>query len=144
MLMAVPMMQVGIMRVTVYERFVPVPMAMGLAGRILRPVRMLMVLVMRVTMLMRHRFVSMLMLVAFREMQPQTDSHQASCRNKAKRQRLFKEREREQCANKGREREISTCARRTEIPQPQHVKCKAHAITEETHYARRKDNAAAG
>jgi hypothetical protein len=45
---------------------------------------MLMVLVMPVAMFMLHHFVSVFMLVAFGEMQPQANGHQASCGNEPK------------------------------------------------------------
>ena len=64
-LMTVPMMQVGVVRVTVDTRFVPMPMTVRLARRIAWRMSMLMVLVVGMTMLMPHHFVPMFMLVAF-------------------------------------------------------------------------------
>jgi hypothetical protein len=68
--MTVPVMEIGIMRVTMDERLMPVPMAVGFARRVIRPVRVLMVLVMRMPVLVLDRLVLMLMLVAFGQMQP--------------------------------------------------------------------------
>ena len=69
-LMTVPVMKIGIMRVTVDERLVAVPMAVRFAWRVVRPMRVLMVLVMLMPVFMLDRLVAMLMLMAFGQMQP--------------------------------------------------------------------------
>ena len=63
-LVAVPVMQIGVVRMAMHERGMPVLMAVWLAWRIVRRVRVLMVLVMRMPMFMFHRRVGMFMLVA--------------------------------------------------------------------------------
>ena len=68
--MTVPVMKIGIMRVTVDERLVAVPMAVRFAWRVVRPMRVLMVLVMLMPVFMLDRLVAMLMLMAFGQMQP--------------------------------------------------------------------------
>lgn len=68
--MTVPMMQIGIMRMAMHERLVPVPMAVRLAGRIVRCMRVLMVLVMRMPVLVLHRIVHVLMFVTLSQMHP--------------------------------------------------------------------------
>ena len=60
-----PVMEIGIVRVPMHERPMPVSMAMWFAWRIVRSVRMPMVLVMRVPMLVLHDLVCMFVLVAF-------------------------------------------------------------------------------
>jgi len=63
-------MKVRIVRVAMHERCMSVPMAVGLARRIVRLVLVAMVLVMRMPMLMLHRLVPMLMLVTLGQVQP--------------------------------------------------------------------------
>lgn len=67
-----PVMQVRVVRVSVDHRRVPVPVAMRLAGRIVRPVRVLVMRVVGMAMFMLHRFmrVLMLMLMPLRKTQP--------------------------------------------------------------------------
>jgi hypothetical protein len=66
--MAMPVMQVGVMRMGVAQRRVAVPMRMRLADRPL--VRVPMVRVMSMAVLVFERLVRMLVLVAFGEMHP--------------------------------------------------------------------------
>ena len=66
--MAVPVMQVGIMRMGVAQRRVSVPMRMRFADRPL--MRVPVVRVMSVAVLVLERLVRMLMLVTFGQMHP--------------------------------------------------------------------------
>ncbi len=66
--MAVAVMQVGVMRMGVGQRFVTVPMRMRLARGIVRPVGVLVMRVVHVTMLVLRRFVRMFMRMDFRKM----------------------------------------------------------------------------
>jgi hypothetical protein len=66
--MAVPVMQVGVMRMGVAQRRVAVPMRMRFADRPVMRVPVMRVVPMAV--LMFERLVRMLVLVAFGEMQP--------------------------------------------------------------------------
>jgi hypothetical protein len=63
--MTVPVMNIGIMRVTVRERLMAVSVAVWFARRVVRLMRVLMVLVMLMPVLVLDRLVAMLMLVAF-------------------------------------------------------------------------------
>ena len=74
------MVEVGIVRVSVADRRVAMPVGVGLAGRVLRRVRMLMVVVVHMTMLVFQRLVLMRVFVPFGEMQPDADAHQRSRR----------------------------------------------------------------
>ena len=69
-LVTVPVMEIGIVRVPMHERLMPVPMSVRFAYRGVRPMCVLMVFVMRMPVLVLHRLVHMLMLVAFRQVQP--------------------------------------------------------------------------
>lgn len=63
--MPVPVMQVRIMGMRVGQFFVPMPMAVRFARRIIRSVGVLMVLIMVMQMLMLHRLMLVHMLVVF-------------------------------------------------------------------------------
>ena len=65
-----PVMQVGVMRVAMDERHVPMPGRVRFAGRHARPMLVLMVLVMNVAMFVLQRLVGVLMLVLFGEVEP--------------------------------------------------------------------------
>lgn len=88
MFMAVPMVQVGIMRVPMHKRSMLMPMGVWLARRIVRRVRVVVMFIVDVPMLVLHHVVPMLMLMAFREVRPQADRHQTARRNEPKRQGL--------------------------------------------------------
>jgi hypothetical protein len=74
--MTVTMMQIGVMRMLVPDRLVPVPMRMRLARGIVRPVLMMMMVVVAMAVLVFHALVNVLMLMPFGQMQPETESHQ--------------------------------------------------------------------
>ena len=68
--------QIGIMRVLVDERQVAMGMAVRLAPRIVRPMRVLMVRVMGVAVLVLERLVPVLVLMRLGEVQIEADRHQ--------------------------------------------------------------------
>ncbi len=96
-----PVMKVGVVRVPMHERFMPVPMTVGFTDRDVRPMCVLMVIIMDMPVLVLHRFVPMLMLVAFRQVQPEANRHQAPRRQQPNRHRLIEQRQREQRTNEG-------------------------------------------
>jgi hypothetical protein len=77
--MAMPMMQIGIVRVTVPQWFVVVPVRMRLAHRPVVP--MLMVLVMSVVMFMFERIMLVLVVVALSQVHPKSETHQDASEN---------------------------------------------------------------
>ena len=78
--MSMAMMQIWVMRVFVAQRRVAVPVCMRLGDWAI--VLVVMVIVVGVEMIMLERFMHMIMLVAFRQMQPQAETHQQSCDDK--------------------------------------------------------------
>ena len=70
MRMPVPMamMPLGIVRMTMHQRRVPMPMAMWFADRIARTMLVLVMLVVTVPMFMLHRFMNVVMIVSLGEM----------------------------------------------------------------------------
>jgi hypothetical protein len=74
----VSMVKVGIVRMTMHKRRMPMPMGMRLAGWIAQDVFVLVVRVVPMPVLVLHRFVRMLMLVLLGQMHPEAESHQAA------------------------------------------------------------------
>ena len=68
-------MQIGRVRVGVDHRFMAVPMAVLLAGRIAGVVCVPVMFAVDVQMLVLHRLVGMLVLVPLAQMQPNTECH---------------------------------------------------------------------
>jgi hypothetical protein len=69
------MVNVGIVRMRMFEAGVPVRMAVRFAGRIVRRVFVLVMLVVRMFVLVRHWLVNVLVLVNLRYVQPDANSH---------------------------------------------------------------------
>lgn len=78
MFMAVPMVDIGEVWVPMHKSLMPVRMAMRLAGRSVRPVRVLVMFVMPVPVLMLNFVMSVLMIMALRQMQPEAKRHHAA------------------------------------------------------------------
>ena len=74
--MPMPVMEIGIVWMPVYERPVAMPMRMWLAGRIGRSMLVLVMDVVRMPVLMFERFMHVLMLVFFGNMQPKSETHE--------------------------------------------------------------------
>ena len=79
MLMAV--MDVGKVRVTMRQSRMDVPVRVRLPRWLAAIMAVLVMLVMRVPMLVGHLLVAMLVLVALRQMKPDTESHEGTGRN---------------------------------------------------------------
>ena len=82
-------MHVGHVRVCVRHCVVLVRMAVGLAGRILRAVRVSVMLVVAVRMGVHHAAMGMRVRVPLGDVQPDADRHQRSGSNELDRQRLL-------------------------------------------------------
>ena len=108
MQMAVPMVDVGIMGVSVDHRPMTVRMAVRLAWRDAGRMLMLMMSVMDVPMVMLEWFVRMLMAVRFGQMQPEPDRHQDPGDDERRGDRLAEHRDRQRCADERCRREIGT------------------------------------
>jgi hypothetical protein len=72
----VAVMKIGVMRMPVNKRRMPVPMGVRLAGRHAGRMVVLMMVVVPVAVFMLHRLMGMFVLMPFREMQPQTKPHE--------------------------------------------------------------------
>ena len=71
-----PVVQVRVVRMTVRQWPMPVPMTVRLARRIVRRMRVLVMRVVMVKMLVLNRIVGMLVLVPLCEVKPHTRSHE--------------------------------------------------------------------
>ena len=74
----VPVVEIGIMRMSVHERTVAVPVGVRLALRIATAVRVPVVLVVHMTVLVLHRRVLVLMLVPLGQVQVEAKRHEAA------------------------------------------------------------------
>lgn len=74
-------MQIGVMRMLVPHRFMPMGMGVRLAEGIVRAVRMAVMLVMSVTMPVRHHLMDVLVLMMLRQMQIESNAHQGRSRD---------------------------------------------------------------
>ena len=70
MLVAVPVMQIGIVRMPMHQRLMAMPVHMRLTERHVWPMYVPMMRVVAVAVLVLYRFVRMLMVVPLGEMQP--------------------------------------------------------------------------
>ncbi len=75
-----PVMNVRVVRMTMHQLRMPMPMRVRLAGRISRSMRVLMMLVMDVRVFVFQSLMPVFMFVPFREVQPHPQAHQ-NCRH---------------------------------------------------------------
>jgi hypothetical protein len=112
--------QIGVMRVLVHERHMPVAMrvrlARGIAGHVFVPV----MFVMRMAMFVLEGLVPMLVLMRLGEMQRDADRHQSARDDELSCQRLAEQGDRDQRADKRRRGEIGAGARRAEMAETEH------------------------
>jgi len=137
--MAVPVMQIGVMRVLVHERHMAMPVRVRLAGRIAGHVRMLMVSVMRMAVLVLEGFVHVLVLMRLGEMQIESDRHQKTRNNELQRHGFAEPRDRDERADERRRREIGAGARGPEMAQSEHEQDEADAVADKADQGRAAD-----
>ena len=126
--MAVPVMQVRVVRMGVAQRRVAVPMRMRFADRPL--VRVPVVCIVSMVVLVFERLVRMLVLMAFGEMHPKPEPHQETGEREVRGHRLVQEADRQHRPDKRRERKIGAGARRPEMTQCQHKQDEAYPYPE--------------
>ena len=80
------MVQVGVVRVPVPERFMPVPVGMRLCRRSF--VDVLMMFIVDVSVLVLDRLVRMLVAMSFGQMQPESERHKPASDDELRRHRL--------------------------------------------------------
>lgn len=89
--MAVAVVDVGVVRMAVHQRLVPMPVGVRLTYRVLRVVRVPVVLVVHVQVLVLHPLVVMLVLVALGDVQPNAHRHERRTAPDEHRRPLVKE-----------------------------------------------------
>lgn len=127
--MSVPVMGIGCVRVTVLERLVPMPVGMRFARRIAGSVVVLMVLVVVMCVVMSHRWMQMKILMAFGDMEPNTEPHQCGGSHELRRHRLTKDRDSGRSAEEGHRRKVGPGTCRAQMPHRQHEQGQTDAVS---------------
>ena len=127
------MVQIRVMRMLVSHRLMLMPMRVRFGNPAV--VVMLVMSVVNVTVLVRKRFVQMFVLVPFGEMEPQPESHQQPRESQLERQRLA-ESQRDERADKRRQRKVSAGASGPEMTKGQHEKNQADPDHEKSEQGR--------
>lgn len=126
-----PVMQVGVVRVRMHHRLVPMRMHMRFAPVPGEVVLVAVVLVVRVRMRVLDRLMHVLVLVALAHVQPHARRHQGR-RGPERGTRPLAEGERERRAEEGRDRKVCPGARGAQMAQRDYEKRKAHALAEKS------------
>jgi len=126
--------QVGIVRMSVPQPLMAMPMRMGFDDRSVMLV--LMVLVMDMAVLMFERFMNMRMLVPLGKMHPQSKPHQRGRNHELWRQGVMQKQDGHHGADKRRKGEICARSRGSQMAQRQHEQDQADADPQEADYPR--------
>lgn len=124
-------MHVGDMRMRVLESAVLMEVRMRLAGRFGPIMGVPMMFIVHMGMRMGDRLV--LVLVSLGEMQPNTQSHESSCRQQLGSDRLSERHDRDERSQKGGGGEICPGARGAKVAQCQDKQRETEAIADEAH-----------
>ena len=123
------MMEVRVVRMPVPQPVMPMPVRMRLGRRAFADVLMRLVVDMPVFVL--DRLVRMVMLVAFGQMQPEAERDRRPGDDQLSRDRLAKERDRNDSSNERREREIGRRPGAAEMTQRPHKQYETNPDAEE-------------
>lgn len=115
--MLVPVMDVGKMGVTMTQRSVHVPVRVRLPWRLAAIMAVLVVLIMHMSMLVGHLFVAMLVLVALRQMKPDSNGHEKSGDNELDRHRFSQNEHGDQPAEEWSKREVRSGPGRSDVSE---------------------------
>ena len=113
--MLVPVMDVGEMGVTMTHRSVHVPVRMRLPWRLAAIMAVLVVSIMHMPMLVGHLFVAMFVLVALRQMEPDSNGHEQSGDSKLDRHRFPQNEYGDQPAEEWSQREVCPGPGRSDV-----------------------------
>jgi len=134
--MLMTVMDVGKMRVTTPQLGVHVPMQVRFARWFAAIMAVLVVLVMYVPMLMGHFLVAMVVLVALRQMKPDTKSHEGTGYKDLDRHRLPQEEHGDQPPEKRSQREVRPGPSRSDLSKSNDKKHQADTVAGESYYPR--------
>lgn len=129
-----PVMNVWVMRMRMYQTRVLVTMGMRFASRIVKRMRVLMMLVVVVEMFVFHRVVDVLVFVSFGDVQPNADQHENARGAEGPIELALSDREGERSTCKRRGGKIRSCASRPEMTERVNEKNEADAVTEKTNH----------
>jgi len=115
-----PVVQIGIVRVLVTDRRMPMPMAMGFVRRVVCEVCMLMMSIVNVPVFMFEYVVLVFVLVRFGNVQVKADRHQDTCPDQARRDLFPEHGYRDDCANERGRREVRARSRGPKLAECQH------------------------
>ena len=122
-----PVMDIWIMQMRMYQTRVLMTMGMRFARRIVRRMRVLMMLVMVMEMFVFHRVVDVLVFVSLGHMQPNADEHQNGRDAEGPIELALSDCEGEGGTRKRRGREIGSCASCAEVTERANEKSEADA-----------------
>jgi len=111
--MPVTVVKIGVVRVHVPHRLMPVHVGVRLHDRPI--VGMPVVLVVDMSMFVFERVVLMLMIVPLGEVQVEANGHQRTCKHELQRERVPEDGHGQQRADEWRQREVGAGAGRTEV-----------------------------
>src|SRR5437016_2100647 len=114
--MAMPVVDVRVVRVRMTHRTVVMGMAVRFAGRVVRPMFMLMVLVVDVAMVVVHLLMLMFVSTSLRQVQPDPETHEAGGQEESDRGTIIEEQKRDRRPDKRSYREVRTRAGGAEAP----------------------------
>ena len=137
--MRVAMMDIGIMRVRMFQPLMPVGMGVRLARRIARRVLVLVMHVVRMFVLMGHCFMNVPVLMSFRNVQPDSRSHKNTSCSESGGDRLSPENDSSDSPDKWRNRKVITRARCAEVAKRQDVEDETQAVADKTECQRDPD-----
>jgi hypothetical protein len=115
LLVFMPVVQIGIVRMLVPHRGMVKVVSMGFAHRVVCSVVVSVMFVMDMVVLVILRLVSMVVFVPLREMEPDSYAHQSGCRHERKSDRLPEQHERQRRAEEWRRREIRSGPGRAQV-----------------------------
>jgi len=129
--MHVPVVNVGVVRVTMHQPGVNVYMSVRFPRRIARTVGMLVMSIVGVTVAVGERLMNVLVSVPFGQVKPDAECHETPGRNEARCNRLSPDEQGQHCTNEWSGRKICAGAGRTETSESNHEEHKADTVADE-------------
>src|SRR5215467_1744535 len=122
------------------DRAVFVSMCVWFAWRVSQAMCVPVVLIMGVGMRMHRKLVDVLMLMMFRGMQPDAQSHKSAGYEEARGNRITKRHDGDDRAKERCGRKVGARSRSTQLTQYENIKHKANAVSEKANDRRKKQN----
>lgn len=132
--MRVAVVDVGIVRVPVCQRLMPVWVRVRLTSGVVGTVHVLVVHVVDVRVGVLQRLVGVPMDVALGEMEPEAEAHECRSCEEGERNRLAPDEDAETRADEGSQREVGAGPGGSELSQGADIEYEAHPVAEEPHH----------